>query len=105
MNPTDVVLISGAFTFIGTLLAWILARRDKKDERGFTVQTPTPPSTQEVWVRLDATERVADSAVILLGKAADHWPEGVAPPIFPKRHVLVLAEEGKMPPKWDPLVE
>lgn len=104
MNPLDVVLISGGFTLIGTLLAWILARRDKRDERTFNVQTPTPPSTQEVWVRLDETEKVADSAVILLTRAADQWP-GENPPILPKRHVMILAEAGKMPSVWDPLVE
>lgn len=103
MTPLDVVLISGGFTLIGTFLAWVLARRDKKDERQHTGQTPTPPSTQEVWTRLDKTEKVADSAVILLGKVADQWPDD-STPVFPKRHVMVLAEEGFMPPQWDPLV-
>lgn len=104
MNPLDVVLISGGFTLIGTLLAWLLARRDKKDERVFTVQTPTPPSTQEVWTRLDKTEKVANSAVILLEDTADQWPDDAIPPVFPKRHVTILSEAGYMPAKWDPLV-
>lgn len=102
MNPLDVVLISGGFTLVGTFLAWLLARRDKKDDRKHTTHSPTPPSTQEVWARLDRTEKVANSAVILLEDTADQWPVD-SDPVFPKRHVMILSEAGYMPSRWDPL--
>lgn len=104
MNPIDVVLISGAFTLVGTVLAWILARRDKKDQNKHDIQTPTPPTTQEVWKRVDGLEKVVRSAVVILGEVADQW-DGPHPPILSKRHVAVLAEEGYMPPEWDPPVD
>lgn len=104
MGPLEVVLVSGAFTMVGSLLAWWLARRDKREQRVYEVMTPSPPSTQEVWNRLDKVERVLGSTVVLLGEAADQWPHDHEP-VFSKRHVLIVAEAGYMPPEWDPQVE
>lgn len=104
MTPLDVVLISGAFTLVGTILAWVLARRDKKDQRAHDVRSPAPPSTQEVWTRLDRVERVLGSSVVLLGEVADQW-QGDHPPVLSKRHVAIVTEAGYMPSEWEPLVE
>lgn len=104
MSPIEVVLISGGFTLVGTVLAWILARRDKSDQRRHDTTTPTPPTTQEVWQRVDGLERVVRSSVVLLGEVAEQW-ESEHPPVLSKRHVAVLANEGYMPPEWDPQVE
>lgn len=104
MNPLDVVLISGAFTLIGTLLSWFLGRRDKHDQRKHDTSSPSPPTTQEVWQRQDKLERVVRSSVVLLGEVADQW-EGEHPPVLSRRHVAVLSAEGYMPPEWDPPVD
>lgn len=104
MTPLDVVLISGGFTLVGTILAWFLARRDKKDQRVHDVRTPVPPTTQEVWNRLDRVEKVLGSSVVLLGEVADQW-QGEHPPILSRRHVAIVTEAGYMPAEWEPLVD
>ena len=104
MSPIEVVLISGGFTLVGTVLAWFLARRDKRDQRRHDSQNPTPPSTQEVWTRLDKVEKVLGSTVVLLGEVADQW-QSEHPPVLSKRHVAIVAEAGYMPPEWEPKVE
>ena len=82
----------------------MLARRERKDKDNYTAQTPSPPTTQEVWQRQDRLERVLRAAVTLLGQVADQWP-AEQPPVLSKRHVEVLAQEGYMPPEWDPQVK
>lgn len=100
MQPLEVVLITGAFTLVGIVLSWLLARRDKKE----ATKTPLPPSTQEIWQRQDKLERVMRAALVLLGEVAEQW-DGEPPPRLTKRHLKILADEGYLPPEWDHLVQ
>lgn len=104
MTPVEVVVLSALFTIVGSFVSWFLARRERKDKDRYTSQTPTPPSTQEVWRRLDDVEQVVRSAVVLLGEVADQWTAD-HPPVLSKRHVAILSAKGYMPPEWDPQVE
>lgn len=81
---------------VALLQTWRERRKDKRSDK-----TPDPPTTQQVWERLDRVERVLGSTVVLLGEAADQW-QGEHPPVFSRRHVAIVAAAGFMPPEWDP---
>lgn len=97
-------LMSGLLALAGIFLGGFLQSRRERKAAQRTASSPSPPTTQEVWQRLDALEKVVRSSVVLLGEVADQWV-GEHPPILSKRHVSVLAEAGYMPPEWDPPVE
>lgn len=93
--------VTGSLALIGVLVAAVLLdRRERRRDRD-SPKTPSPPTTQQVWERLDRVEKVLGSAVVLLGEVADQW-QGEHPPVLSKRHVAVLAAAGYMPPEWDP---
>lgn len=96
--------IAGTLALIGVFVAgWLQSRRERRAALHSTY-TPTPPTTQEVWQRVDRLERVVRSSVVIIGEVADQW-QGDHPPVLSKRHVAVLASEGYMPPEWDPQVD
>ena len=96
--------ITGSLAILSVIVAsWLQSRRERTAAHR-TSYSPSPPTTQEVWERVDRLERVVRSSVVILGEVADQWP-GTHPPILSRRHVAVLAEEGYMPPEWDPHVE
>lgn len=96
--------ISGFVAITVVFIAgWLQSKRERHTARTATY-TPSPPTTQEVWVRLDRVERVMRSSVALLGEVAEQWPHDHVP-VLSKRHVSVLQSEGYMPPEWDPPVE
>lgn len=97
-------LTTGLLALAGIFLGGYLQSRRERKNAQRAASSPSPPTTQEVWVRLDALERVVRSSVVLLGEVADQWV-GEHPPILSRRHVAVLAEAGYMPPEWDPPVE
>lgn len=102
MTPTDVVILSGIFTIVGSTLAWFLARRDKREDRRAAAGTPGAPTVQEIWVRQDKIETAFRSALVLLGEVAEQW-DGERPPVLSKRHMNILAEGGYLPPEFDNL--
>lgn len=103
MTPIDVVLVSGAFTLVGSLLAWFLARRDKRDEREAASSTPGAPTVQEIWQRQDRLENAFRSSLVLLGEIAEQLPEGFEP-VLSRKHVAVLSEGNYLPPELEKFV-
>lgn len=96
--------VTGSLAILAVLITGLLQSRRERNAANRTSSTPTPPTTQEVWQRVDGLERVVRSSVVLLGEVAEQW-ESEHPPVLSKRHVAVLAAEGYMPPEWDPQVE
>ncbi len=95
--------VTGSLAIIGVFVAgWLQSRRERRPAQRASY-SPSPPTTQEVWQRVDKLERVVRSSVVIIGEVADQW-QGDHPPILSKRHVEVLASEGYMPPEWDPAV-
>lgn len=107
--------VTGSLAIIAVVVTgWLQSRRERraadraaklaKEQQTTASQTPTPPSTQEVWARLDKVEKVLGSTVVLLGEVADQW-QAEHPPILSRRHVAVVADAGYMPAEWEPQVE
>jgi hypothetical protein len=102
MEPWVPGLLAGSAAILVALVGgWLQSRRETK-ARSHATHTPSPPSTQEVWQRLDHVERVVRSAVYVLGEVAEQW-EGESPPVLSRKHVAVLDVEGYLPPEWEPL--
>jgi hypothetical protein len=100
--------VTGTLALIGVVFVAVLQtfrerRRDVSAQQNL-IKTPEPPTTQQVWERLDRVERVLSSSIVILGEVADQW-QGEHPPILSKQHVAVLAAAGYMPPEWEPQVE
>ena len=96
--------ITGSLALIGVFVTgWLQSRRERRAAQT-AASHPSPPTTQEVWVRMDHLERVVRSSIVILGEVAEQWPEDHKP-VLSKRHVAVLAAEGYMPPEWDPPVD
>lgn len=93
--------VTGALALVGVMVAgWLQSRRDR-DAANRQGRQPSPPSTQEVWSRLDHLERVLRSSVYLLGEVAEQWPHD-SPPVLSRKHVAILSDEGYLPPEWEP---
>lgn len=96
--------VTGSLALIGVLVAATLQTfRERRKDRN-AIKTPDPPTTQQVWERLDRVEKVLTSSIALLGEVADQW-KGEHPPVLSKRHVTIVAEAGYMPPEWEPRTE
>ena len=96
--------VTGSLALIGVLGAAMLQTfRERRKERDSS-KTPAPPTTQQVWERMDRVERVLTSSIALLGEVADQW-QGAHPPVLSKRHVAIVAAAGYMPPEWEPETE
>ena len=98
MTPVDVVVISGAFTLVGSLLAWFLARRDKREERRAASVTPGAPTVQQVWERQDRQERALGAALMLLAQVVEQH-DNPHELILSKHAIKTLRETGFMPPE------
>lgn len=103
--------VTGTLALLGVVVASIFQNRREKRNREaarLTAQEdttkPAPPSTQQVWDRLDRVERVLQSSIVLLGEVAEQW-QGEHPPVLSRRHVAVVAEAGYMPAEWEPETE
>lgn len=104
MEPWVPGLIAGLVAIMVALIGgWLQNRRESKARR-HNERTPEPPSTQQVWSRLDHQEKVLRAAVGVIAEVADQW-DGEHPPRLSKRYVAVLTDEGYMPPEWDPITE
>ena len=96
--------VTGSLALVGVVVAAITQtlRERRKDHEA--TRTPAPPTTQQVWERLDRVETVLTSSIALLGEVADQW-QGPNPPVLSRRHVAVVTKAGYMPPEWDPEVD
>lgn len=104
MEPWVPGFVTGSLALLGVFVAgWYQSRRERH-AADRTVRTPTPPTTQEVWQRMDRMERAFRSSLVLLGEVAEQW-EGEHPPRLTKRHLMILAEEGYLPPEWEHIVK
>ena len=103
MTPEQVIVLSAAFTMVGSTLSWFLARKDKRDTHRVASTTPGAPTVQEIWQRQDKMERSFRSALVLLGEVAEQWDRG-QPPVLSKQHLNILAEGGYLPPEFENLV-
>lgn len=99
MSPVEVVVISGCFTLMGSLLAWFLARRESKDKFQRESAAPGAPTVQEIWIRQDKMENAFKSAIVLLGEVAEQT-DG-QPLILSRKHVAILAAGNYLPKEWD----
>lgn len=95
--------ITGSLALLGVALAAVLQTRREKLRDREAIRTPAPPTTQQVWERLDRVEVVLGSAIVLLSEVADQW-KSAQPPVLSKRNVDVIVAAGYMPPEWDPTV-
>lgn len=103
MEPWVPGAIAGVAAILIALIGGWLQNRRESRARVHTDKSPEPPTTQQVWSRLDHQEKVLRAAVGVLGEVADQW-DGEHPPVLSRRHVAVLTEEGYMPPEWDPVI-
>lgn len=103
MNPETVVVISGAFTVLGSTLAWFLARRDKKDDRVHSSSAPGAPTVQEIWQRQDRMEHSFRASLTINGEFADQWPSPT-PPRLSQRAIDTLRESHFLPPELENLL-
>lgn len=104
LEPWFPGFVTGSLALIGVLIVAAMQtwRERRKDRDAY--KTPTPPTTQQVWERLDRVESVLSSSIILLSEVADQW-QGEQPPTLSRRHVATVARAGYLPPEWDPKVE
>lgn len=70
--------------------------RNRRETARDSASTPTPPTTAEVWARMDAFETVMRAAVGLLEEVVEQMPPGFSPKLS-RRHVAVLHEHGYLP--------
>lgn len=97
--------VTGTLALIGVLGVAALQtwreRRKASEDRNQASTAPTPPSTQQVWERLNDTEIVLRAAISLIGEVADQWAEP-HPPVLSKRNVDILVDKGYLPSEWVP---
>lgn len=103
MQQYEVVLLSGLITLIGSTAAWLLARKDKKDDRKHASASPGAPTVQEIWQRQDKMERAFRASLVLLGEIGEQW-DGPHPPNLSVRAVQILRETDYLPPELDNLI-
>lgn len=104
LEPWFPGFVTGSLALLGVLIVAMLQtfREHRKDQD--SIRTPAPPTTQQVWERLDRVEVVLGSSIILLSEVADQW-KADKPPVLSKRNVAIVAAAGYMPPEWDPKTE
>lgn len=103
MTPEEIrswlSIILGAAGVIGA--AWIGARaaiRNRREGDADASRTPTPPTTQQVWERLDRMEVRVGALVGVLHSVARQWPAGHSGPALEAEHLRIL--EDTLPPQW-----
>lgn len=95
-------ILSGLF---GPYISGWFARRLQRSQQKHDASAPTPPTTQQVWERMDRMEARANeledimgAAVGALAEVADQWT-GPHPKISP-RFRAVLEKHGHLPEQW-----
>ena len=85
-------LITSGLAFIGLLYSEWSRRRNQRDANDHSIRNPTPPTTQEVWVRLDSLELKFAASCRMIVQAIDQHPPGAPPLVFDQADVEVLAD-------------
>ena len=103
MTPEEIrswfSIILGASGVLGA--AWIAARasiRNRREGNRDAARTPTPPTTLQVWERLDRMETRVGALVGVLHDVARQWPAGASGPVLNEEHLRIL--EDTLPPQW-----
>jgi hypothetical protein len=100
-SPWVTAALTGLLAVLGVAIAgWLQSRRERR-AADRAIKTPTPPTTQELWQRLDNRETTLRSAVYVIDQVAEQWPHE-KPPTLHNRHAARLAKEGYLPPAWEP---
>jgi hypothetical protein len=96
--------LAGMFSVVVVVVGAVLQNRRERRNRLDETKTPAPPTTQQVWERLDRVERVLGSSIALLSEVADQW-QGEHPPVLSKKHVKIVSEAGYLPAEWEPVTD
>lgn len=97
-------LIAGSFAVLVAVVSGYFQNRREISDQLTKTTSPTPPSTSEVWQRLDRMEKGFRAAMQILETLAEQWP-GKCPPELPKKALKTLKEMDMLPPEWEDRVE
>lgn len=96
--------VTGTLALCAVVITALLQSRRERATADRQSRTPAPPTTQEVWQRLDSTDRILRSALVLLGEVVEQVEKG-HPFVLSRRHLLVLSNEGYLPSELEHLIE
>lgn len=88
-----IAVVAGGFG----LTQFFLNRGEQRRVRREAAGQPTPPTTAEVWARLDRVEQEMRAVLGVLYDVAEQWP-GAHPPKLAQHHVRILGD--KLPMEW-----
>jgi hypothetical protein len=91
-------VVAGLFALAAALYAQRSARRNRVEAETNTNRSPTPPTTQQVWDRLDRLEVKFAAMGRVLAQAAEQWPADHEGPTFDPDDIEIL--EDTMPLPW-----
>lgn len=94
---TFVALGVAALAGLFGLWQWVLNRNEERRKRREAASSPTPPTTAEVWARMDRVEKEMRAILGVLYDVAEQWP-GIHPPKLAADHVRILGD--KLPMEW-----
>jgi hypothetical protein len=92
--------VTGMLALIAVVFGAVMQNRRERKKAKEDIKTPAPPTTQQVWERLDRVEKVLGSSIVLLTEVADQW-QGEHPPILSKRHLEIVSAAGYLPAEWE----
>jgi len=99
LEGSAIATIVAALIALGAAIyAGRAARRNRREQEDYASRTPSPPTTQEVWTRLDTVERKMQALVRIVHDTAEQWPETAPPPTFSPTDLAIL--EDTMPAAW-----
>lgn len=98
-GATVATLIVALLALAGTIYANVSARRNRREAEANTNRSPTPPTTQQVWDRLDRVERQLAAMVRIVEQVADQWPADHPGPVIAPEDLGIL-EDTWVPEKW-----
>ncbi len=91
-------VVAGLFALAAAVYAGRSARRNRAEQEQNANRSPTPPTTQQVWDRLDRLENKLQAMGRVLTQAAEQWPSDHAGPTFEPEDIALL--EDTMPLPW-----
>lgn len=94
MDVVIVAIAGGVATVIAAVASPAIAGLWTRITQRRALATPAPPSTVEVWARMDHVERVLRAALSVALKYTEEWPEGHPRPKLSRQHVAILIDEG-----------
>lgn len=91
-------VVAGLFALTAAIYAGRSARRNRAEQEQNANRSPTPPTTQQVWDRLDRLEVKFAAMGRVLASAAEQWPADHEGPTFDPKDIALL--EDTMPLPW-----